>query len=343
VLEELELSDFLQSLTLDGFKSPQDLLELNEEDAKACAEDAGMKRGHTVRFCRWIRENSSSAAPPPAVDPFALNNPSLPPAPAAAPSAAPPAASVDSFALNNPAGGVAARVQTTATPAIDPFDLNNPGGAAAAAAAAAPVIAAPPPAPTMAVAAPPQAVVDNNAVPVTAAATPLAPPSENTAVSHTALVASVVSYLRTIAYTGDCEVTAAQGIAAIVPGGGGEVVFYTADQEQAVWDAMTASPLFPVTHLPELADFARAVAGCLGRKFERQKDGALYLRKLLSIERNPEIDAVLSSGVAPSLFAMLDPPYDGTPELQVCGLSARGGCHVCVLFYFYFYFLKLEK
>jgi len=157
--------------------------------------------------------------------------------------------------------------------------------------------------------APPPAV-DSNAVP-----TVISPAPENPAVPDSVLSAAVISYLRNINFAGDCDVTAAQGIATIDPGGGP----YSADQEQAVWDAMCSSPLFPVTHLPQHAAFASAVAGCLGRLPARQQEGATHLRKLLSTEQNPEsvIDAVLASGVAPSLVKILDPPYDGNPKLQL--------------------------
>jgi len=61
LLQELDLTDFVEGLSGQGFCSLQDLLELSETDLVSCSADAGMKKGHQVRFSRWFRENRFAA------------------------------------------------------------------------------------------------------------------------------------------------------------------------------------------------------------------------------------------------------------------------------------------
>jgi len=55
LLESLGLSAFNSAITAEGFESEEDLLELTEESARELGVDVGMKRGHLIRFLRWLR------------------------------------------------------------------------------------------------------------------------------------------------------------------------------------------------------------------------------------------------------------------------------------------------
>lgn len=60
LLESLGLSAFTSAVTAEGFETEDDLLELTEESARELGVDIGMKRGHLIRFLRWLRVRPSS-------------------------------------------------------------------------------------------------------------------------------------------------------------------------------------------------------------------------------------------------------------------------------------------
>ena len=88
LLSELQLSEFAAGLQEEGFLAPEDLAELGDDDVKELGKDVGMKRGHVIRFARWVREQrgGGGAAPPPPPPP----PPPLPPPDAAAHALSPP-------------------------------------------------------------------------------------------------------------------------------------------------------------------------------------------------------------------------------------------------------------
>lgn len=55
LLESLGLSAFTSAVTAEGFETEDDLLELTEESARELGVEIGMKRGHLIRFLRWLR------------------------------------------------------------------------------------------------------------------------------------------------------------------------------------------------------------------------------------------------------------------------------------------------
>ena len=50
LLKELALEEFASAFADEGFVSPEDLAELEEDDLKEVAKDVGMKRGHLARL-----------------------------------------------------------------------------------------------------------------------------------------------------------------------------------------------------------------------------------------------------------------------------------------------------
>jgi len=61
VFESLGLSAFTTAITAEGFETEEDLLELTEESARDLGVDLCMKRGHLIRFLRWLRERSADS------------------------------------------------------------------------------------------------------------------------------------------------------------------------------------------------------------------------------------------------------------------------------------------
>ena len=55
VLEALGLGEFSGGIVAEGFQGEADLLEMSDDEARACCGNAGMRMGHTIRFLHWLR------------------------------------------------------------------------------------------------------------------------------------------------------------------------------------------------------------------------------------------------------------------------------------------------
>jgi hypothetical protein len=62
VLAELNLTQFLEGFISEGFVTSVDLAGINTAQAEQVCGNVGMKIGHTLRFCRWVREQHSGVS-----------------------------------------------------------------------------------------------------------------------------------------------------------------------------------------------------------------------------------------------------------------------------------------
>ena len=73
--------------------------------------------------------------------------------------------------------------------------------------------------------------------------------------------------------------------------------------------------------MADIEDLGAFVDSALHDDPDRQLEGVTGLRKLLSIERNPPIDAIIGTGIIPRLNEFLS--FFNQPKLQVRVWSAQ--------------------
>jgi hypothetical protein len=56
VLARLNLTQFLEGFKSEGYETSVDLAEINIAKVEQICGSIGMQSGHTLRFCRWVRE-----------------------------------------------------------------------------------------------------------------------------------------------------------------------------------------------------------------------------------------------------------------------------------------------
>jgi len=62
VFEELDLLEFLDAFTAEGFKYESELRAMSKDEARVCAAELGLKRGHAIRLSLWIDTPASTLA-----------------------------------------------------------------------------------------------------------------------------------------------------------------------------------------------------------------------------------------------------------------------------------------